>query len=814
MPLSFIYLCDGSVASKDFRPQNDEGAWWARRDSMARITSLSLYAGRGEVREKGGPITESITFLFAPTSSGTTQDWGDQAKSSPADSSSSGANDTKKRSHTSTCSSNDENEDVEYAALCMLGGASSGLLDHVKVPTERGLVTAWKLAAARAEKGKTRPGALLLLGGRGDAHVDAEDAVVVVAQPSQEAALLPYHNAQHTNASHNTSKRHKGQTHHKEVSAIGANVHDDNEGGFDKRQQLRLLQSQCPLEFLKEHGLAGSEVLILRKRNRGHIEAARAAWLQLQSSTNPENIKSSTRLAEYGDNENKATKLQLTVEVLIYRQITLILQKGINPLHLSISLLFLHENYTDELPVFGQKSNSNSNITASDETGDTHIVIVVLGAVRDARAYEYEQIALAAQNISKKYLSRSLFQNNNTVTTNCIAQRVAIRGCNLGRTSEFTSKIVASFIGHCLHDKYAMSRAVHSLPLLSCSSTQDSPVPSQATNTTVQASDQAIIPQVNLHYCIWLPVAPRDITTDLDKRDSLHSLVQLIVCTLWRSRLASGNTDTSDNASDKDHENGRAIVRPVLHLVFVDDDSDEISLNANNKGERNRRVRTIALSQEAFTLRMARMHWAAPTEYQVLSTLCAILKEVVFTPTISTTTIVDSSSKQISKKDAVLATDLGNVTDSDIIHHLYHITGGSKTIAHDLRDVLPIGCSSSSFYNDRSKILHSVPSISEEAYRKSCKCSVNASHTTNMPNRMVADFERAHVKSLMYLVRLREQQKEEETIDSVIIARVFSPTSDAISHYITPAMAITMLQHFAYHGRLKKIRKNGRVATS
>jgi hypothetical protein len=37
---------------------------------------------------------------------------------------------------------------------------------------------------------------------------------------------------------------------------------------------------------------------------------------------------------------------------------------------------------------------------------------------------------------------------------------------------------------------------------------------------------------------IWLPILHTDISVDLELREQLHGIVQLLVCTLWRSKLA------------------------------------------------------------------------------------------------------------------------------------------------------------------------------------------------------------------------------------------------------------------------------------
>ena len=55
--LAFLLLSDGPIDVDTLKPFRDE-QWWARRDSLCRISSLGLWSS---------PRTAELSFLFAPT---------------------------------------------------------------------------------------------------------------------------------------------------------------------------------------------------------------------------------------------------------------------------------------------------------------------------------------------------------------------------------------------------------------------------------------------------------------------------------------------------------------------------------------------------------------------------------------------------------------------------------------------------------------------------------------------------------------------------------------------------------------------------
>merc|ERR1711988_583481 len=108
---------------------------------------------------------------------------------------------------------------------------------------------------------------------------------------------------------------------------------------------------------------------------------------------------------------------------------------GCKRLTLSLKVLILHEDYSQELPVFGVDSSSPPSSSLFCCT------ICVLGAVRDMTAME----------------ECALYQA-------CSEMQIDLVGSNLGRVAEFTSKIAITPNGHVMGKQLA--KAVQQLEVL------------------------------------------------------------------------------------------------------------------------------------------------------------------------------------------------------------------------------------------------------------------------------------------------------------------------------------------------------------
>lgn len=194
------------------------------------------------------------------------------------------------------------------------------LSKRLNVPTERNLLKLWKEAFTKAENGRLE----LCIGGS-----FLENGILCSNEPWKEQLLMNRSSSASTTTI-DTSK-------------------------MDKRELLVLLQKNCDVDFLRKHGLNGSEALILKKKNRDSVLKAFTDWNAGRSSSPyQESVKPARDATPSATSYNR---LVATCTVLLGG----ILQRaagktaavGPDARQLPTGyLLFLHEDYPDELNVF------------------------------------------------------------------------------------------------------------------------------------------------------------------------------------------------------------------------------------------------------------------------------------------------------------------------------------------------------------------------------------------------------------------------------------------------------------------------------
>lgn len=527
MPVSFLLLADGPFDVETLKPYRDE-QWWARRDSMCRMSALGLWSS---------PSTVELSFLIAPKK---------DAKEKEA------------AGGTST-----------YSALSM--SRNTRLLEALKVPSEVALINLWKKAFKAAEAREVS---------RDDFLSKSLDVVATV------------------------------DSFKKSGSSAGRPAFDSIKMP-DKRELLRMLQREAPMDYLRKHGLNGSEDLVLRKKNKQSIEQAAVTFNTMIQEP------------EMKDPHEGKNQLQMTYELLYHR---MILSASVEIKR--ITLVLLHEDYPQELPVFGHGCGGD----LIDNEVQDHLIICVLGAVRDMTRDE-EMSALSA------------------LATMAVPGKRTVRavGCNLGRTPEFTSKILAAIGFHatqgllsaavdrldsidlglasagaelhsragddpdCKRQKTVHITALDKLaPVQGVSRTahphtQPQPQPQPHTSAT-----GAIGRAPKLHFVFPSQVALslvarallRDGSGSISKhhaaaREVVHPLVQAVVVALWRSRISGESAIGSIHAHAP---------RITLHILDPPSSNELAS-------------RRLSLEQQDFVATMAREHRAAPCESQVLRAL-------------------------------------------------------------------------------------------------------------------------------------------------------------------------------------------------
>jgi hypothetical protein len=295
-----------------------------------------------------------------------------------------------------------------------------------------------------------------------------------------------------------------------------------------KRQVLEYLQQQCSMDFLRHHGLNSSADVILRKTNKKKLMEIWRVW-------NAEHATSTTSI-------NRQEKL-----ASIFQEMLKPVNSNVNKVVAGI----LHESSDSELPCFGVKEYNNRTPNLQ--------VCLFLGAVRDMHPWE------------------------NCVLEPCCSEvRVPLVRVRLGSVSEFTSKILSVLAHHDAHGK--LRPAILEL----CDDNHE--VKKKDSND--QDDTLTITPGTQrLHVVCSLPLSSDALTSELVNRSrALWALVRVVVCTLWRSRLAS-------NAK------GMCPLQNTLTIVFEDG-------------------LAVTLQQDELVGSLAVQHQAAPCEYQILQALC------------------------------------------------------------------------------------------------------------------------------------------------------------------------------------------------
>lgn len=289
-------------------------------------------------------------------------------------------------------------------------------------------------------------------------------------------------------------------------------------------------------------------------------------------------------------------------------------------------VLLLHEDARHELEVFrrydSEKGGEDDDVCATQKkaekkkmkrrNGDIVDVVCVLGAVRDLRRTEEEAVKRAARQLGMMDI--------------CI--------CNLGRTAEFTSKVVMMMVLHNLNG--ALKPAVSSLLRKKNEDGDDSLMlkkldPMREGGWTwdgnlryhrdkYKKGAKAKVPgrdgcdaapsssmRGQLHSVIYLRHVPSSsLSTSPSSRDNLLNAVHLAVVALWRSKVNSENSSRQDSSGA--FGCGGNELLPKLTLIFADN------------------VR-VTFDREMLLRFMAERHMAAPCEFQVISAMIQLAQQ-------------------------------------------------------------------------------------------------------------------------------------------------------------------------------------------
>lgn len=590
--VSFILLCSGTVDARSFRPDLDDSQWWGRRDALVRCASV-LWAGHG-VR---APSVREVCLLHSD----------------------------------------------DLAVLRITVEA----VDGCPTPTEHALVGAWRAAAE----------------GRAVRGVRCERDV-------WRAAILE---ADAASACRPSSASHGGAT----TAADSARPVPSSElEQLDKREILAFLHTRCDLPFLRAHGLNSGTDVVLKKCNKAKLIGVYSAWLGAGSKGVGDAAASaapvggadaggSAKAGGAGVKSAKGLALQRTFEHLL-RQCGAQAsgRRG------GTAVLLLHEDCAHELPVFGRRA------PGPDRLPPAHVV-AVLGAVRDMSGSEDRALGRA-----------------------CASLGLPLLGANLGRTAEFTSKIMAALafharagvlgpavarllglegggaaaIGHGGHRERSAAVGTTDAAAAAAPAARGGSKGVQAACTTVGAGaldPPAKLPPVSrarlaatagppaasiavapaaasspplLHVVAGMPFAAveLDAARDLGRgsvahaaRERVHPMLRLAVCALWRSRLAgeaeAGEGGGGGSATLLPQET--AMAGPTAGSAPALAAAAGVAAAGHGGHGDTRAVCTaltlvfscgaiLSLSQASLVRKMAARHHAAPTEAQLLTAIC------------------------------------------------------------------------------------------------------------------------------------------------------------------------------------------------
>jgi len=343
-------------------------------------------------------------------------------------------------------------------------------------------------------------------------------------------------------------------------------LHNKNHSKFNqptKRDMVRTLQNNCDLEFLRKWNLNSKEDVVLKKISTSKLANACKEWSN--SSSSESDPSSSSPAATH------------------YTPLTQIL-KSLRP---NSIVLILHEDSPNTLPIFTSPPSSDA---------PDFDVLCVMGGVKDATN---EELAL--------------------IHTSCDDLCIQRRNCNLGRSAQFTSKIISSLVGHMkcrvlasaarkLVDETVDDKDVRLRPVREAGFTWDgksggkkrrreeTPFVDTSVNDTDTDTFVPFTPPP-IHYILRAEISSTSVTTDLSLRDQCQPLTSSIVNCLWKSC-------SNAEKQSKEKERGSKIAvaeSDTLTLCFTD-------------------MKVIKLDG-SFVRDLAERHMAAPTELHVLKVL-------------------------------------------------------------------------------------------------------------------------------------------------------------------------------------------------
>ena len=809
--ISFILLCSGRGSDyQSYRPKMQESQWWMRRDALVRCTCASLY---GSLEQEDVELflmyDEDLSLMKMKRMS----------------------------KHRLTSSSNNSSNNEKKIQV---------------PPSEEHIIRAWRKAAEVSESNVRskysssciRPSSKIQMHG-----IDLEMECIRDAWENELLHLNHDNQIKESSANNNNDDEKNSKENEKSINNLQM-LMNINTKEMNKRALLEHLQNACheinDLEFLRKHHLNSSPNVILRKMNQKKILKIFNEWKQTKKDQ-WNKTKNPIFLKETNHNEKKDYQklLELTFQFILRPDVSTSSLKNLND---DTIVVVLHENCKYELECFGimkklrEKAIDGTNVQSINKISYSNKrIFVVLGAVRDMH--------------DKEYLA---------LNTACTVFDIPLIGCHLGKTPEFTSKIITAFVNHHCTMKLLIP-ALHLLRTRIDTDTDtdtdtrmkyEQEMPNQKKKTTIIKSKNddfisilfgsghkqkrneyihsakllqdkehmkkkefATMQQstMKLHSICIVPMLSSSFTTDFSKRNViLWSLVRITVCALWRSRLASSTTKTN-----KDNSISGVTSANTANTANTTNASFQNSLSFLFLDGIH-----VTINQHELVQSMANAHQAAPSEYQILNVLLQMLDN---------TYDVDPSTHQMHSDTSPNWDSICEKIITSEINSNHHLLPSSTL--HSSTFVYAIDFSESSFC-EQNMTQSNKRSILDHAYESPCDCEIkNQSISQFIQDEEMRGYDQyktnnthKHTNIVFNLFQIQhfDEFKEQTTYITNrnnhflhILEQIYNSITKCFKKYSIPlikqswynnsidssAIAITMIQHLHYHNRLIPVLK-------
>lgn len=772
--ITFVLMCSGNSNPDSYRPNSQESQWVMRRDALVRC---------------------SIACLF------TTDDNEDE-------------NEKQKGVLVNTNNINDNNKlilfhDEDYSLMKMSRikqkrrKETKGSSLPIFVPTEHNLIKGWKRAAQSQQRAQSSTN-----------HNDARNSITIgdlevecihnawknsqLNNIKNKATLnSPHHNYNKKSSSNTTSK---STTTEEELLPFQKMIKLKSLG---KKQWIEIIQSYCHSsgrhdDFLKKHHLNSSSTVIARKMNKQKLfDVYKELEKQIKDEKKQVSSSSSASLTQsntdnYDCDENI---LELTFRYILSS--TSHTHSPSNANESDTMVVVLHEDCDFGLEVFNSFPSTSRTTQPPGTKPKPKRIFVFLGAVRDMKEKEYKALNKA-----------------------CLALNIDLPfSCNLGKTPEFTSKIITAFQFHHSMHKIIMldnnnsdssSSSQTSLSVTSALSNALDILRNKTKQKQTQKQDKNGSPQnvqmsqslpsppiITLHTFLLIPHSSDSVTTsgrrsDISDKGWLFQIVRICVSSLWRSRIVCSSSSSSSSSSTTNEtmspntisSSSRHVVENKLTLLFTMD-GVELTLNSQN-----------------LVTFLAEKHQAAPTEYQILQALEEMLLEKKKGNNMNK--IMDSSFSTGSLKNIVLSSleEEKRRSNTNNMKNFYVLDFYNQTNKKEKnRSLVDLAYNNSMYPCDNSKHEqqqhNNMTTNSDKNIRNNVVFCVLALNDLSSSTKSQNIGSSKVNETYQQITKIFNEHVESSSTNKILQQKWFN-NSCIDSH----AIIITMIQHLHYHHRL------------